>query len=73
MTITCPLAPRGRWKRARHTAAETGGAQPFSVAFDPTGTRLAVGFTDAPAVRLFDAGNLAPLAARTPRGSTTVT
>ncbi|MFZ0207449.1 MAG: WD40 repeat domain-containing protein, partial [Roseiarcus sp.] len=38
------------------------GQQPYGVAIDPAGRRLAVGFDDAPKVSIFDATTLAPIA-----------
>ena len=39
-------------------AATSGGQQPYSVAVDPAGQRLAVGFHDTPAVEIYDATTL---------------
>ena len=44
-------------------AAESGFARPFGLAFNPRDGRLAVGFLDTTAVRLFDGETLAPLPA----------
>jgi hypothetical protein len=48
--------------------ATQGGKQPFSIAVDPRGERIAVGFNDTTAVDLYDAPSLAFRAATDTRG-----
>ena len=42
---------------------DSGGTEPFGLAFSPDGARLAVGYDDSTAVRLFDGHSLEPLPA----------
>ena len=48
--------------------ASPGGHRPFSLAFSPDGTQLAVGYTDTTAVDILDAKTLSPLGAPNLRG-----
>jgi WD40 repeat protein len=45
----------------RVTRQAPGGTRPFTVAFSPDGSRVAVGFRDAASVDILEAGTLAPL------------
>lgn len=52
------------------TVRAEGGLQPFGIAFSPDGQSLALGFGDAPAVRLLSAATLAALTPPSAAGST---
>ena len=77
-TATARPSPRtAGWRRRATTAgsgsttrtagcsgrSRLGEARPFGLAFSPDGARLAVGFDDSTAVRLFDGHSLDPLPA----------